>query len=135
MYKSILDDDLWAMIQPLLPAPKPRLPGCPGRNRLGDRAALSGIIFVLQTGIRWAKLPQEMGCGSGMSCWRRLRAWQEAGIWDKLSEVLVANVCEADNIDWSRATVRSSSLRRVEPLEQQDPTSLIEVDHVQSTNS
>lgn len=70
MVQPILDDELWAIIQPLLPAPNPRRVRYPGRKPLDDRAVLTGILFVLQSGIPWEMLPQEMGCGSGMSCWR-----------------------------------------------------------------
>jgi len=71
MDKSILDDELWVLIAPLLP-PKPRRAKYPGRMPLNDRAVLAGILFVLQSGIPWEMLPKELGCGSGMSCWRRL---------------------------------------------------------------
>lgn len=71
MAKPILDDELWALIEPLLPPPKPRRVRYPGRKPLDNRAVLTGILFVLQTGLRWDLLPREMGCGSGMSCWRR----------------------------------------------------------------
>jgi transposase len=43
--------------------------------RVPDGAALTGILFVLKTGIPWKYLPAEMGCRSGMTCWRRLRGW------------------------------------------------------------
>jgi transposase len=79
MARPILDDDLWALIETLLPPPKPRRSRNPGRKPLENRAVLTGILFILQTGLRWDLLPQEMGCGSGMSCWRRLRDWQAAG--------------------------------------------------------
>ncbi len=71
MAKPILDDELWSLIQPLLPPPKPRRTRYPGRKPLDDRA---GILFVLQSDIPWEMLPQEMGCGSGMSCWRMHQA-------------------------------------------------------------
>jgi transposase len=122
MAKPILDDDLWALIAPLLPPPKPRRPKYPGRKPLDDRALLTGILFVLQSGIPWEMLPQEMGCGSGMSCWRRLRAWQEAGVWQKLHEVLLAKLRAADAIDWSRCIVDSSSIRAVGSGQKQDRT-------------
>src|SRR2546427_12867058 len=73
MGKQILDDELWALIEPLLPPPKPRRFRNPGRKPVPDRAALTGILFVLKSRIRWNELPQEMGCRSGVSCWRRLR--------------------------------------------------------------
>ena len=68
---------------------------------------------MLQTGIPWEYLPQEMGCGSGMTCWRRLREWQEAGVWQRLHELLLAKLNEADRIDWSRAAIDSSHVRGV----------------------
>ena len=72
---------------PLLPQVK-RNPRYPGRPRLDDRKVLNGILFVLYTGIRWEFLPQELGNGSGMTCWRRLRDWNEAGVWQRLHELL-----------------------------------------------
>jgi transposase len=108
MAKPILDDELWALIQPLLSRPKPQRSRYPGRKPLDDRV-LTGILFVLQSGIPWEMLPQEMGCGSGMSCWRRLRDWQEAGVWDRRHEVLLARLRAADRIDWSGVVVDSST--------------------------
>ena len=113
MAKPLVDDELWELIQLLLPPPKPRRWRYPGRKRLRDRPALTGILFVLRSGIPWEMLPQEMGCGSGMTCWRRLRDWQEAGVWQNLHEVLLAKLREADQIDWSRAVVDSASIRAV----------------------
>ena len=135
MAKPILDDKLWAIIQPLLPPPKPRRVRYPGRKPLDDRAVLTGILFVLQSGIPWEMLPQEMGCGSGMSCWRRLHAWQKAGVWDRLHEVLLAKLRAADRIDWSRVVVDSSSIRAVGSGQKQDLTPQIARDQVQSTTS
>src|SRR5690348_145463 len=72
MEKPIVSDELWAEIAPLLPAAKPRRWRHPGRKPVSDRAALTGIVFVLERGIRWRDLPAEMGCGSGVTCWRRM---------------------------------------------------------------
>jgi transposase len=102
MAKELVSDELWAVIQPLLPPPKPKPKG--GRPPLPDRKVLTGILFVLKTGIPWEMLPREMGCGSGMTCWRRLRAWQQAGVWKKLHQVLLDRLGEADKIDGSRAS-------------------------------
>ncbi|VVE01003.1 transposase [Pandoraea horticolens] len=113
MAEPILDDDLWALIEPLLPPPNPQRFRHPGRKTLDDRAVLTGILFVLQSGIPWEMLPKEMGCGSGMSCWRRLHAWQHAGVWEHLHEVLLAKLRAAERIDWSRVVVDSSSIREV----------------------
>src|SRR3954454_5244064 len=108
MAKRLVSDDLWAHIAPLLPPPRPHPKG--GRPPLPDRAALTGIIFVLKTGMPWEYLPQELGCGSGMTCWRRLRDWQEAGVWEELHRVLLNCLGEADRIDWSRGSIDSSEI-------------------------
>src|SRR5260370_25442 len=105
MAKALVDDELWAVIEPLLPAAKPRRFRFPGRKPVDNRKALTGILFVLKTGLPWEDLPQEMGCGSGMTCWRRLRDWQAAGVWKALHEVLLAELNGAAKIDWSRAPI------------------------------
>ncbi len=111
MAKPLIEDDLWDIIQAILPPAPPRRFRYPGRKRVDDRQALTGILFVLKTGIGWEDLPQELGCGSGMTCWRRLRAWQAAGVWQRLHEVLLAKLQRAEQIDWSRAVVDSASCR------------------------
>lgn len=108
MAKPLVSDDLWAVVAPLMPAPRPKKKA--GRPRVPDRACLTGIVFVLKTGIQWEYLPQEMGCGSGMTCWRRLRDWQEAGVWETLHRTLLDRLGEADRIDWSRASIDSSTV-------------------------
>ena len=113
MGKPLVDDELWELIQPLLPPPKPRRWRYPGRKPLRDRQVLTGVLFVLKSGIPWEMLPKEMECGSGMTCWRRLRDWQDAGVWQNLHELLLAKLREADQIDWSRAVVNSASIRAV----------------------
>src|ERR1044071_10153132 len=112
MAKPLLDEGLWRIIRPLLPRHK-RRKHHPGRLPLDDRKALTGILFVLRTGIPWEDLPQEMGCGSGMTCWRRLRDGQQAGVWIDLHHVLLNHLRQADKIDWSRTVVDSSSVRAV----------------------
>lgn len=108
--RELVSDELWSTIAPLIPQ-KPRRFRYPGRKRVPDRKALTGIVFVLKTGIQWEDLPQEMGCGSGMTCWRRLREWQAAGVWQRLHALLLARLQAADRIDWSRAVADSASLR------------------------
>ncbi len=111
MARPLVDDKLWSVVEPIIPPPKPRHFPHPGRKPLDNRQALTGILFVLKTGIAWRDLPSEMGCGCGTACWTRLRHWQEQGVWQKLQEVLLAMLRYADEIDWSRATVDSSSVR------------------------
>jgi len=108
MAKPLVSDELWALVAPLLPPEPPKPKG--GRPRVPDRKCLTGIIFVLKTGIQWELLPQEMGCGSGMTCWRRLRDWQAAGVWEALHHTLLDRLGEAGQLDWSRASLDSASV-------------------------
>ena len=108
MSKELITDELWKIVEPLLPLELPKPKG--GRPRIDERAALTGIVFVLKSGIPWEMLPKEMGCGSGSSCWRRLRDWQEAGVWEKLHRVLLDRLGEGDEIDWERASMDSASV-------------------------
>ena len=110
MAKVLVSDELWAVVEPLLP-PHRAHPGKRGRPPIPDRAALTGILFVLKSGIAWEDLPQEMHCGSGMTCWRRLRDWQQAGVWQRLHETLLAKLEAAHLLDWSRASVDSLFIR------------------------
>ena len=112
MARELVSDELWEIARPLIPEVERRF-RYPGRRRIHDRRVLTGILFVLQTGIPWEYLPREMGCGSGMTCWRRLREWQEAGVWQRLHEVLLAKLHEAERIDWRRAAIDSSHVRAV----------------------
>jgi len=121
MAKPLVPNELWELIAPLLPPEPPKPKG--GRPRVSARAALTGIVFVLKSGIPWEMLPQELGCGSGMTCWRRLRDWHEAGVWQHLHEVLLAKLHSADHIDWSRAIVDSRSVRAVGGGEKNRPQS------------
>lgn len=113
MGRELVSDELWELIEPILPRPKRRRRRYPGRKPFDRRKVLTGILFVLRSGVPWAMLPQEMGCGSGMTCWRYLRDWQRKGVWHEIHKVLLAKLSEAGSIDWSRAVVDSSSVRAV----------------------
>src|SRR2546425_2853779 len=102
MRQPTLSDELWNAIRPLLPEEPARPEG--GRPRVPDRAALTGILFVLRNRIAWESLPRELGCGSGMTCWRRMREWQRAGVWPRILRVLIERMPEADRIDWARSS-------------------------------
>ncbi|MBN3815887.1 transposase [Paraburkholderia sp. Se-20369] len=106
-------------IEPLLPPAKPRREKNPGCLPVSNCAALTGILFVLKTGLRWRDLLAEMRCSSGVTCWRRLRDWQAAGVWGRLHELLLAKLRAADPIGFSRAAVDASSIRglRGHPLQ------------------
>jgi transposase len=111
MAEPLLPDALWARVEPLLPPPRARRFRHPGRKPLTHRQALTGILFVLKTGLRWNDLPAELGCGSGSRCRRRLAEWQAAGVWAGLHAVLPAELHAAGKIDWSRAAIDSSHVR------------------------
>jgi transposase len=103
-------DGLWERIEPLLPVRQRRF-RYPGRKPLDDRRVLQGILFVLHTGIGWEHLPQELGFGCGMTAWRRLRAWQQAGVWGRLHELLLAELHAAEQLEWERAVADASYLQ------------------------
>lgn len=132
MARPILDDELWEIVEPLIPKKKRRF-RYPSRKPISNRAALTGILFVLKTGIAWEDLPQEMGCGSGMTCWRRLRDWQKAGVWDKIHHTMLNKLRQADQIDFSRAVVDSASVRAVFGGRKQAPIPRIDAKTVLST--
>jgi transposase len=113
MAKPLLDDELWKVIEPILPPLKPRRAKYPGRKPLDRRKVVTGILFVLKTGIPWEDLPQEMGCGSGMSCWRYLDTCQKAGVWDKVHQALLDRLRADEQLDLSWAVVDSSHVRAV----------------------
>ena len=109
MAKELVSDALWERIKDFIPPKKPQPKG--GRPWLVDRAVLTGIIFVLRSGIPWEMLPKEMGCGSGMTCWRRLRDWYKAGVWEKLHKALLCELQANHKIDWSLAIADTTKSR------------------------
>lgn len=111
MAKPLVPDELWAIIEPLLPPHPPRPKG--GRRPVDDRACFAGILFVLKTGIGWEDLPQEMNCGSGMTCWGRLRDWHAAGVFVRLHEELLARLRAQGLLGTDFAVADSGSVRAV----------------------
>ena len=108
---TLVSDDLWNEVRPLLPAEPPKPDG--GRPRVADRACLTGIVYVLRTGMPWRFIPAEMGCGSGVTCWRRLRDWTRAGVWSAVHAKLLRVLGKEDRIDLSRAVIDSASMRAI----------------------
>jgi transposase len=92
---------------------------CPSRHAataaapgVDDRAALAGIVYQLRTGVPWRLLPtRQLGCGSPVTCWRRLRDWQRAGVWQRLHHLLLDELGRDGRLDWSRASLDSVSVR------------------------
>ncbi|MBW3634536.1 MAG: IS5 family transposase [Chloroflexi bacterium] len=119
MSEPLVPDVLWEAIEPLLPKELPLPQG--GRPRIPDRAVLSGIVFVLRTGCPWRLLPKDLGCGSGTTCWRRLRDWQKAGVWEQLHTKLLNWLGDEATVDWSRASVDSLSVPGKKGGEQTGP--------------
>ena len=108
---ALVPDELWIEIEHLLPKHEPSPKG--GRPPVGDREALTGIVFVLKTGIPWQMLPNELGCGSGSTCWRRLQEWTAAGVWQEVHKRLLRILGKAGKVDLSRAVIDSASVRAV----------------------
>jgi transposase len=127
MAQRLIDDALWSRIEPLLPKPPRRRWKTMGRPRVPDRAALTGILFVLRSGLPWQMLPKEMGCGSGSTCWRRLVRWQRAGVWRRLHAVLLAELRQRGQLDLTRALVDSASVRALRGGKKLDRTQPIAV--------
>ncbi len=109
--RRLVSDELWALVEPLIPPRPPAVNGRTGRPRVDDRAALEGILFVLETGVPWKKLPSELGFGSGITCWRRLRAWQDAGVWEQLHQAVLDRLGQQGLLDWSRTCLDSVNVR------------------------
>jgi transposase len=131
MSKFLVTDDFWAIVEPLLPVRVPNPKG--GHPRVDDRVCLTGILFLLKTGIPWEDFPQEMGC-CGMTLWNRFNEWREAGVWDELHAVLLDKLRAAGQLDLERVVVDSSSVRAVHggkkqaralwTAEKQDPSTM-----------
>jgi transposase len=108
---DLVPDDLYERVAPLLPPAPERRHRHPGRLRVPDRVALAGVLFVLRTGVAWRDVPAEMvGC-SGVTAWRRLRDWTEAGVWPHLHAALLAELRRAGLLDLDDCAVDGSHVR------------------------
>jgi transposase len=117
----LVTDGLWERLEPLLPPPPPRRFRFPGRKPLDHRKVLTGILFVLKTGIAWDDRPAELGCGCGKTCRHCLQVWHHAGVWVKLRALLLAELNGADQIDWDRALIDASFAQAPEGGEDTGP--------------
>lgn len=122
MARRRVSKELWQKLQPLIPAFRPSTKGGPRTRAVSDEAAFQGILYVLETGIPWENLPQSLGHGSGMTCWRRLREWQAAGVWQRLHLAMLEHLREYDQIDWGRASIDGSSVPSPRGARKQAPT-------------
>jgi transposase len=113
MSYDLIDDAIWKRLAPLIPARRRRRGHRHGRTPIPDRAILTGILFVLRSGIPWQMLPRRMGCGSGSSCWRRLVRWQTTGVWQRLHETLLAELRRRGRLDQRWTIIDSASVRAV----------------------
>ena len=109
---ELVSDELWEQIEPLLP-PEPEPSPLGGRPRVTNRQTLTGIVFVLRTGIPWQALPTEMDCGSGSTCWRRFSEWTQLSVWSNLHALLLSQLGKAGAINLERAVIDSASVRAV----------------------
>ena len=135
MARPLLDDALWARLAPLIPQPRKRAGHRHGRARVPDRAVVTGILYVLRSGVPWQMLPLEMGCGSGSTCWRRLVQWQRAGVWRRLHETLLAELRRRGRLDQRWTVIDSASVRAVRGGKKLDRTQPIAVRKARNTTS
>ena len=122
MSRAPVSKELWQQLEPLIPPFVASRKGGRRKRIISDENALNGILFVLHTGIAWEDLPQALGYGSGMTCWRRLRDWNAAGVWEQLHQAMLVRLREHDQIDWSRASIDGSSVPSPRGAKKQGPT-------------
>ncbi len=119
MPQPLVTDQLWARIEPLLKRSRTRRGSRAGRKPLGDREALTGILYILKTGAKWQELPAEFHCGAGMTCWRRLHEWRARGLWPEIENALRQYLKHPESFDWKRANApyiqRTRASRKKEP--------------------
>jgi transposase len=135
MSHELIDEAIWTRLAPLIPARRVRRGHRHGRTPIPDRAILTGILFVLRSGIPWQMLPRQMGCGSGSTCWRRLVRWQCRGVWQRLHETLLAELRRRGRLDQRWTVVDSASVRALRGGKKLDRTPPIAARRAPSTTS
>ena len=103
-YGRLLTDAQWEKIRPLLPKRPKRPQG--GRPPSDDRKVLEGILWILRSGARWQDLPEEFP--SPATCWRRLRDWEEQGVWLTISRAFLAELNERQQLNCSESFLDGS---------------------------
>ena len=121
MASSQMPDEFYDVVAHHLPPEPPRVGPRGGRPWIGHRAVVRVIWYVLAAGVRWADVPPELGC-SGRTAHRRLRAWEEAGIWDRLHADLLRLLRQADKLDTDLVVVDSVYVRAFGGGEQTGPS-------------
>lgn len=108
MRKPLLTDSQWKKIEPLLPKPKaPRKGKRRGRPPKPHRVVLEGILWILKTGARWQDLPRDFGVSPSV-CWKRLRAWDEQGVWLRLWRAFLSQLDQRGRLDWQESFLDGS---------------------------
>lgn len=101
MSNTRFTDEQWAVIESHLPKHN-RM----GRPRADDRRTLEGILWVLRTGAPWAAMPEKYG--SYVTCWRRLKAWEEQGVWHRIWQCVLSSLDAQDKLAWAQAFIDGS---------------------------
>jgi transposase len=112
MAERLVSDEFWSRVEPVIPVVE-RRHRYPGRKRVGDRACLEAIMYVLKTGCQWAMVPAQVTGCSGKTAWRRMDQWDKAGVWDRLHNRLLAELNKQGSVDWTTGVVDGSSQRAV----------------------
>lgn len=133
MIDELVPESLWQRVESLLPPRPPRRSRYPGRLPVDDRAALAGIVFVLKTGISWRELPYEVAGCSGVTCWRRLRDWTEAGVFARVHALLLDQLRALDWLGLEVAVVDGSHVRALKGGRRRAPRPSIGLEPAPST--
>ncbi|PYE50991.1 IS5 family transposase [Deinococcus yavapaiensis] len=108
MLDQLVPDDLWRVVNPIIPRRVQQ--NRPGRKRIYPRRTLAGILDILRWGLPWRSLPLALGFGSGRTCERRFHAWCQAGVWQRLFRLVLDHAEQHGLLDWSRASLDSASV-------------------------